>query len=175
MGMGLPSCVGMTDVATLVEAALLVKAAAQELVPVFLIVMEDNVGMTVVDINPVANVPQHKPVKMGNALELQHPIVQENNVDPTELEEAAVPVLPVNDVVLAYVSAITIAMKEIVVMQFNLTEAIHLHAPHVLVVLAPLDSPVDRTADVLLPHPAQLLLLLWIVLQKRQLEHHLLS
>lgn len=170
METGLSSCVVMTDVVAHVESVLLVKAAVPELVPVFPIVMADNAVMTVVVINPVANAPPLKPVKMDNVLELQLLIAQEKFVDPTEQEEVVVLVLPVKDAVLGNASATMIVMKETVVMLFNQTEAILQLVPHDHVELAPMDSLVDPTDDVQLRPHVQSMLLLSTALQKRPLE-----
>jgi len=148
--MGLSSYVVMTAAVAHVEAARLVKAAAQELVPVFRIVTEDNVVMTDADINPVVNAPQPKPVKMDNASGLLLLIVQERFVEPTELEEVAELALQVKDAVLVNVSATTIAMKETVVMRFNQMEPIQPLVLLVPVVLVLMDSLVDQTVDALL-------------------------
>lgn len=163
MEMAPPRPVEMTDVVALAEPVPLDKSAAEEHVSAVQAALEDNAVMMGVVEPPVDLAPRLKLAQMEFVLEQQSLNVQEEFVDQTELEEVADPVRLVKDAELVNVSATTTVTRETVVMQFKLTEPILACAHKDLVVLAPLDSPVEPTEDVQLSHLVLSQLLSWIV------------
>jgi len=143
-----PSCAVMMVVVVLVELAKAVNHAAKVFVLANQIVLDVNVVMMDVDINPAVNAHPHKPAKMVCVLEHQHLIAQEELVDPTEPGEVVVLAPLVKDAVLVNASVTTIVMKEIVEMLSNLPILTLQLALKDLVVLAHPVSLVVRMEDV---------------------------
>ena len=159
-----PKSVVMMAAVDLVELALQDNIAVMELVVVNPTVLADSAVMMVVVAHLVvfALLPKHAP--MVCVLELPLLIVLEDNVETTELEEAAVLALLVKDAELDNVSAIMAVMREIVAMLLNQTEPTLDCAPQDLVELAQLDLPAQPMEDVLQFSNVLLLLPLLIVL-----------
>ena len=159
-----PKSVVMMAAVDLVELALQDNIAVMELVVVNPTVLADSAVMMVVVAHLVvfALLPKHAP--MVSVLELPLLIVLEDNVETTELEEAAVLALLVKDAELDNVSAIMAVMREIVAMLLNQTEPTLDCAPQDLVELAQLDLPAQPMEDVLQFSNVLLLLPLLIVL-----------
>jgi len=130
--------VGTTDVAVLVEPVHLVKDAVVESVSVYQAVLVDNVEMMVAGAILVELVPPLNHVPTVSVWGQPPRIVETDNVETTEPEEAAEIVPLVNDVAGVFVNAITIVMTETAVLLPKRQEPTLVFALKDLAVHAPL-------------------------------------
>lgn len=138
------------DVVVHVEPVHLVKNAAEETVPVPLIVPVVNVAMTVVEATLVVLVLTDKHAKMEFVLELESELAVLESVVTTELVDHAVLALLDKDVEEESVNASTIVMTEIVELRLLTLDQSVLNK---LAELAPVDLlavPVDSALPLLL-------------------------
>ena len=149
MGMAQLNFAVMMAVVDLVALAQVDNIAVMAVVVVNPTVLADNVVMMVVVEHLVVFVLPPKHVLMVSVSEPPLLIVLQDNVETTELGEAAVLALLVKDVEQDNASAIMTVMREIVVMRLNLMEPILDCAHKDLAEPAQLDLLADPTEDVL--------------------------
>lgn len=138
------------DVVVHVEPVHLVKNAAEETVPVPLIVPVVNVAMTVVEATLVVLVLTDKHAKMEFVLELESELAVLESVVTTELVDHAVLAQLDKDVEEESVNASTIVMTEIVELQLLMLDQSVLNKLAELAPVVLLAAPVDSALPLLL-------------------------